>query len=62
MANNLDLEEQEQLDQLKHFWKQYGNLIAWALILVLGVFAGVEPLPALAAKPGVPGGGSVRRG
>ena len=40
MANNLDLEEQEQLDQLKHFWKQYGNLIAWALILVLGVFAG----------------------
>ena len=40
MANNLDLEEQEQLDQLKHFWKQYGNLITWALILVLGVFAG----------------------
>ena len=40
MANNLDLEEQEQLDQLKHFWKQYGNLITWALILVLGAFAG----------------------
>lgn len=40
MANNLDLEEQEQLDQLKHFWKQYGNLITWALIVVLGVFAG----------------------
>ena len=40
MANNLDLEEQEQLDQLKHFWKQYGNFITWALILVLGVFAG----------------------
>ncbi len=39
MANQLDLEEQEQLDQLKHFWKQYGNLITWALILVLGLFA-----------------------
>lgn len=39
MANHLDLEEQEQLDQLKHFWKQYGNLITWALIVVLGAFA-----------------------
>ncbi|WP_296448308.1 YfgM family protein [Rhodoferax sp. UBA5149] len=39
MANQLDLEEQEQLDQLKHFWKQYGNLITWSLILVLGAFA-----------------------
>lgn len=39
MANHLDLEEQEQLDQLKHFWKQYGNLITWGLIAVLGAFA-----------------------
>ncbi len=39
MANHLDLEEQEQLDQLKHFWKQYGNLITWSLIVVLGAFA-----------------------
>ena len=39
MANHLDLEEQEQLDQLKHFWKQYGNLITGILILVLGAFA-----------------------
>ena len=39
MANHLDLEEQEQLDQLKHFWKQYGNLIAWALIAILGAVA-----------------------
>jgi predicted negative regulator of RcsB-dependent stress response len=39
VANQLDLEEQEQLDQLKHFWNQYGNSITWALILVLGVFA-----------------------
>ena len=39
MAQHLDLEEQEQLDQIKHFWNQYGNLITWALILVLGAFA-----------------------
>jgi len=40
MATPLDLEEQEQLDQLKHFWKQYGNLITWLLIAVLAAFAG----------------------
>ncbi len=39
MAKPLDLEEQEQLDELKHFWKQYGDLITWALIAVLGAFA-----------------------
>lgn len=39
MAKHLDLEEQEQLDQLKHFWKSYGNLITWLLIAVLGAFA-----------------------
>ena len=39
MAKHLDIEEQEQLDQLKHFWKQYGNAITWALIVVLGAFA-----------------------
>lgn len=39
MANHLDLEEQEQLDELKHFWKQYGNLITWGLIIVLGAVA-----------------------
>ena len=39
MAKHLDLEEQEQLDDLKHFWKQYGNLITWILIVVLGGFA-----------------------
>lgn len=40
MATHLDLEEQEQLDQLKAFWKQYGNLITWVVILALAVFAG----------------------
>jgi len=39
MASHLDLEEQEQLDQIKHFWKRYGNAITWLLILVLGAFA-----------------------
>lgn len=39
MAKHLDLEEQEQLDQLKHFWGQYGNLITWALIVVFGSIA-----------------------
>jgi predicted negative regulator of RcsB-dependent stress response len=39
MARHLDLEEQEQLEDLKHFWKQYGNLITWFLIAVFGSFA-----------------------
>jgi predicted negative regulator of RcsB-dependent stress response len=39
MARHLDLEEQEQLDDLKHFWKQYGNLITWFLIAVCGTYA-----------------------
>ena len=39
MAKHLDLEEQEQLDELKHFWKSYGNLITWVLIAVFGAFA-----------------------
>ena len=39
MAKHLDLEEQEQLDELKHFWKQYGDLITWALLAVFGAFA-----------------------
>ena len=40
MANHLDLEEQEQLDEIKHFWKQYGNVITWVLIAALAAFAG----------------------
>ncbi len=39
MAKPLDLEEQEQLDEIKHFWKTYGNLITWVLIVVFGAFA-----------------------
>lgn len=37
---HLDLEEQEQLAQFKHFWKQYGGLISWALIVLLAIYAG----------------------
>lgn len=40
MAQHLDLEEQEQLAQFKHFWNKYGSLITWVLIVVLGGFAG----------------------
>ncbi len=36
MAKHLDLEEQEQLAEFKHFWSQYGNLITWALIAIFG--------------------------
>lgn len=39
MATHLDLEEQEQLDQIKHYWKQYGNAVTWVLIVALGAYA-----------------------
>ena len=38
MATQLDLEEQEQLDQLKAFWAQYGNLISGVLIVIAGAY------------------------
>jgi predicted negative regulator of RcsB-dependent stress response len=34
-----DHEEQEQLDALKAWWKQYGNIITWFLIIVLAAFS-----------------------
>lgn len=39
MATQLDLQEQEQLDAFKAFWKKYGNLVTWTLVAVLGAFA-----------------------
>ena len=39
MATQLDLQEQEQLDELKAFWNKYGNLITWVLVLALGAYA-----------------------
>lgn len=42
MAQPLDLQEQEQLDALKAFWKRYGNPITWALVAALAVYAGLN--------------------
>jgi predicted negative regulator of RcsB-dependent stress response len=39
MASHLDLEEQEQLAELKHFWSRWGNLITWIVILMLAAYA-----------------------
>jgi predicted negative regulator of RcsB-dependent stress response len=39
MASSLDLQEQEQLDQLKAFWNRWGNLLSWAVTAVLLAFA-----------------------
>ncbi len=38
MATHLDLEEQEQLDQLKAFWSRYGNLITGVLVVVVACY------------------------
>jgi predicted negative regulator of RcsB-dependent stress response len=40
MAQQLDLQEQEQVDALKAFWARYGNLIMWTVTLLLAAFAG----------------------
>lgn len=39
MVAPLDLQDQEQLDQLKAFWNRYGNLVTWTLILALSGIA-----------------------
>lgn len=39
MATHLDLEEQEQLDELKHFWNKWGTPITAVLAVVVGGFA-----------------------
>lgn len=35
-----DLEEQEQLAELKAFWNKFGNLLTWVLIIALASYAG----------------------
>ena len=40
MATHLDLEEQEQLDQLKHFWNRWGNLLMSVVTVALLAYAG----------------------
>ena len=37
-----NLEEQEQVDSLKRFWKSYGNIISWILIIALGIYAAFQ--------------------
>jgi predicted negative regulator of RcsB-dependent stress response len=39
MARHLDLEEQEQLANVKAFWTRWGNPITWVLIVALGGYA-----------------------
>lgn len=38
----LDLEEQDQLDALKTWWKTYGNMISTAVVIVAVVFSGYK--------------------
>lgn len=38
MASHLDLQEQEQIAQFKHFWNTHGQRISWALIFILGSY------------------------
>jgi predicted negative regulator of RcsB-dependent stress response len=40
MATHLDLQEQEQLDAVKQFWKRNGNLVTWLLIAALVAYSG----------------------
>lgn len=35
-----NLEQQEQLDQVKHVWAKYGNLVTWTLLIALLAYAG----------------------
>lgn len=35
-----DLEEQEQIESLKHWWRDNGNVITWIAIVVLLAVAG----------------------
>jgi predicted negative regulator of RcsB-dependent stress response len=57
MATNLDLQEQEQLESLKAFWKSYGNLITWTLVLALGAFGGWRWWENRHAQQGLEAGG-----
>lgn len=37
-----DLEEQEQISQIKHWWERYGNLVTWALVALATVVVGYQ--------------------
>jgi predicted negative regulator of RcsB-dependent stress response len=57
MATNLDLQQQEQLESFKAFWRSYGNLITWTLILALGAFGGWRWWENRQAQQGLEAGG-----
>ena len=40
MASHLDLEEQEKIDELKHFWQRYGDWITWTVTALMLAYAG----------------------
>lgn len=42
MASNFDLQEQEQLATLKHFWSSWGTLISIAIFAVAAALAGYK--------------------
>jgi len=46
-----DLEEQEKIDDLKAFWKRWGNAISGAVIAVRGAPAEPPPLARQEAEP-----------
>ncbi|MDD1463677.1 tetratricopeptide repeat protein, partial [Dolichospermum sp. ST_sed2] len=62
MATQLNLEEQEQLDELKHFWKQWGNLITWVLIAVMGAYAAWNAYPYYQRSPATQAAGMFTEG
>ncbi|MGE8398148.1 MAG: YfgM family protein, partial [Comamonas sp.] len=39
MATHLDIEEQEQLDQIKHFWNKWGTPITGVAVVIMAGFA-----------------------
>lgn len=39
MATHLDIEEQEQLDQIKHFWNKWGTPITGVAVMIMAGFA-----------------------
>jgi predicted negative regulator of RcsB-dependent stress response len=34
----LDIEQQEQIDEFKAFWKRYGNLLSWLVIVAVAAY------------------------
>jgi predicted negative regulator of RcsB-dependent stress response len=56
MAAHYDLQEQEQLDQLKHFWNRWGTLISAVIIVICLAVAGWRGWEYWQAKQGAQAG------